>query len=419
MKTKRILYVIALTFFFDTNGIIDNPHFYKATHFFGEPRLTKNWLTTFDFWIGTGKTTEGRNSCGMETNILNIFGEENIKQLAHGVPQSILDKSADSFLNNLWQKRTGDNFGKLRFSGRFKITEAIIDIQQNLAIGFFAELYIPIRKLEITDFSFRDLSTKANAGNANFGQWQEFIVNIKKNLQPYGIYLQNTKSTGIGDITLLGGYSYSYTETEYLDFIDATLKGGVLFPTGKQRNLHNVFSLPQGYDGHFGAPIFFDVAFGLYDWMTLGGYASVILFADKTKNVSMKTSEQQNGFIKLAHGTADVSLGTIWTAGAFFKAEHFLNGGLSLTLAYRFDKQNKTLIMPCDLKTFNFKIVNSDPMLDGWNMHTLNFIADYDFATIDCPNRPHVQVFIDLPIAGKRIFKTTMVGVGFGIDYAW
>lgn len=418
LKIKILYLILFITITHQTLNI-DNPHFYKASYFFGDARLTKNWLSTVDFWFASGKTHRGRNSCKEETNILNIYGDENIKELLHGAPESVVDKSPDSILNNLWQKKTGDNFGKIKFSGKFTASQAVIDWQQNFVNGFFAEVYIPFIKLEITDFTFTDLSNASNSREANFSKWKNYEIKLKENLKSYGICLKDTKNTGLGDITLLGGFSYSYCDTEYIDFIDATLKGGVLLPTGKKRNINDVFSLPTGYDGHFGAPVYFNSSLGLYEWITIGGYFSAILFADRTEKIGMKTSREQNGFIKVTQGKADIHLGTIWTAGAFFKAEHFLNGGLSLTLAYRFDKQEKTTLMPCDLKTFNYKIVNSDILLDSWNMHTINFIIDYDFSTQYCPNLPHVQLFIDIPVGGKRIFKTTMTGFTLGIDYAW
>jgi hypothetical protein len=418
---KKIFFnLLILLFIFKDLICIDNPHFYRASHFFEEPRIAKNCLTSIDAWGGGGKTSKGLNCNGMETNILNIYGDENIKFLAKNVPDCIFDKFQHTILNNLWTKETGSNFGKLKFSGKFNTIEIDFEYQQNFINGFFGEIYLPTRMLQIRHIAFDDLSNIHNAGpEIDFIEWRKFIANLQQNLAKVGLcYNRKFKHTGIGDLSILGGWTINYQETKHLDFIDATIKLGVLFPTGRQTNINNLFDLPQGYNGHYAIPLTLDMSAGLFDWLTFGVHGGALFFLDKTKKIRMKTDIEQNGFIKLTSGSARIDKGTLWTLGCFLKADH-VSGGLSFLVAYRFDKENKTTLNPCDLKTFNPKIVNCDRMLNGWQMHTINVNVEYDFATLETPCMPRIGFFFDIPVGGKQIFKTLLSGGSIGIDYAW
>lgn len=418
MKKFFFFYVF---FILINNSILslDNPHFYRANYFFGEPRLIQDYLTSAKFEIAYGTTRNGLDGCSNETNILNIFGEENFHEIAHGVPNSILDEFPNSILNNLWEKNSTGCFGKLRFSGKFSAFECALGFQQNLLHGLFVELNIPFKRLKIDNITLKDLSTEQNAGTqVDFDQWQKFILNFDQNMSKYGICTKGKTKSGLGDITFFVGLAYDYSETEFYDFLDFTIKGGFLLPTGNKKNPRLIFDLPLGYDGHFGIPFSIDFSMGAYEWITIGLHAGFLEFFERTKNIAMKTSKKQNGLIKLAQGMASVVPGTIWTLGCYFKMDHF-TPRLSFTFAYRFDEQRRTRISPIDKEIFNYNIVNCDNTLLGWTMHSLNFIFEYDLATCHDINQPHIEAFINLPISGKRIFKTEMYGAGIGIDYTW
>lgn len=419
---KKIIYKIFILILIINNKLysIDNPHFYRASHFFGEPRISKNHLASIEAWGGGGKTSKGLNCKGIETNILNIYGDDDIKFLAKNVPTCFFKNLENSILNNLWKKETGCEFGKLKFLGKFNTIEIDFNLHQNFINGFFCQIYLPFRKLQINHINYDDLSTISNSEpGVNFIEWHQFISHLKKNLCSVGInYNRRFKKTGIGDLSILAGWTINYQDLTHLDYIDATIKSGILFPTGREQNINNLFDLPQGYNGHFAIPLTFEISTGIFDWITVGLYSSALLFLDKTKTVRMKTAKEQNGFIKLAKGVARIDKGTLWTLGCYFKADH-VTDGFSFLVAYRFDKENRTILNPCNLKVFNPKIVNTDRILNGWQMHTINVNVEYDFATIEKPCMPRIGFFFDIPVGGKQIFKTLLSGGFISIDYAW
>lgn len=396
----------------------DNAHFYRATYFFGEPRFERKGLNTWDITVAHGSTCQSRDERGHKTCLLNLYGNNNMQQLGVGVPCKDLTNPVDIALTNLSLLPARDDFAHLIFNGKFSITEANIFFTQNFTSGFFVQAELPIRDLRISRIQYRDLSPCDGIfPNASTPEWQTFLNLFPEILAKYNLSIAGVHEKGIGDFTLLFGVTRNYQETEILDYIDTTFKFGFLFPTGKVRNEHDVFSLPLGYNGHYGFPVTFDASLGMCDWMTFGMHLEVIPFLNKAQNIHMKTSTLQSGMIKLAQGCACIQQGPLWEAGLYAKADHLCRG-FSLIFAYIFDRKSPDKISPRDDAAFPGDALCSDEMFKGWQMHTLNFIAEYDFTKENATFGPRIGLFYNLEVGGKRVFNTSMVGGSFGVDVA-
>ena len=402
---------------------IDNPHFWRATNFlpaFYEPRLAMNWLTSFDATLGYGSTDKSRTDiCGKKAPLLDIYGPQNFQVAGIGVPGKDMTNAGDIILTQLALLPVNDGFGKISFDGRFKVVEANLCFSQNLMCGFFVQAHMPIRRLSVTDITLCDLSptTCTDGPNIFTPTWQNFLTLLPSILQKYGISIAPTRTTGVGDISFLGGWTNNYEDTKEIDFFDTTFRVGILFPTGKKRDEDLAFSIANGYNGHFGVPASFAAAVGWYDWLTLGTHFGGMAFVRKTRDLRMKTDCAQSGFIKLAKGKAVIDPGTIWEINAYAKADHMICG-LSFLVAYSFANKNRDVINPCDLTIFTPNLVNDDQRFLGWKMHVINFLAEWDFARYDCPWLPRVGGFFNLIVGGERIFNTNVGGISFGIDVA-
>lgn len=397
----------------------DNLHFYRASFFFGEPRFERKGLSTMNARAGAGSTSISRNSCSNKACLLDIFGPQVMFKLGESVPCKDLTNPQDLTLQLLEEEPARDGFGLFSFGGKFKTVELDLQFYQNIAKGFFLELYIPIRKLQIKDISCRDLSSDcAPCPNNGSPIWQTFLNQFDAILNKYCLCLEGVDHTGIGDTSFILGWSINYEETEHLDFIDAMIQAGVLFPTGRKSNPNIIFDLPQGYNGHYGFPVNMSIAFGMYEWLTFGGHVMAMPFKNTHREIRMKTSTPQNGFIKLAKGCARIDRGSIWQIGTYVKADHIIRN-FSLLTGYSYSTELSSSIWPENSAIFNPDIVNSDEMLRGWKMHTIHLIAEWDFLKEKCFWGPRLGVFGNIIVGGQRIFNTDMGGGMLGIDLVW
>jgi len=414
----------------DSIHAIDNAHFYRATNLFLEPRFERDLLTTFEITFGGGYTKKGRNAHGNTVPLLDTFGLHNMHDLGVNVPGKNTNNQEDIILIQLartpgrgTQTDCGDcvpkpQFGFFSIGGEFSIFESNLFFIQNIACGFFTQVHLPIRRIKIDHICFKDISpTDMICPNSTTPIWQVFKEQFCEILKRYDLSAGPVHETGIGDLSILAGWTNSHQDTTVLDFIDTTFKFGILAPTGKQRDENQIFSIPLGYNGHFGFPFSATVALGLYEWLTLAAHIDAIVFLSKTKKIRLKTAFDQSGLIKLASGKAIIDRGVVWNAGLFAKADHICRG-ISFLLGYSFAQQNKDTLTTCN-PCFDACIANSDETLQGFNMHTIHLWAEYDFTQSDACGGVRVALFYNNQIGGKRIFKTNVIGGDVGIDFTW
>lgn len=430
MKNIYSQYVLLLALLTPFIAALDNPHFYRSTNFlsaFHEPRLTKNWLNSIDISLFGGSSSTSRvnrnKKCDTEncskTCLLNICGFHNMHQLGAGVPNKDHNDPIDALLISLGMIPARGNFGKLKFSGKFSFFEGSFTISQNFVRGFFTQIHLPIRQLKIDDICFTDQSPTDNLfPNKKTPEWQAFLNSFDAVLSKYCLNLCPENKTKIGDTSFYLGWTHTYLDTEVIDFLDVTLKLGVLVPTGDKKDLGHPFDLPNGYNGHVGVPFSFATAIGLYEWLNIGAQFNVMPFVHKTKTLRMKTDSCQNGFIRLACGQATISPGPLWGVTGYLKADHFAHG-FSFLVGYSFNNKRSDDVCPCNLDIFTPSIAQSACEFQGWKMHTLHLLAEYEFTLEQYDSTARIGAFYNLNVGGERIFKTHTYGGLFGIDMGW
>ena len=259
--------------------------------------------------------------------------------------------------------------------------------------------------MALSDVCFTDLTPRTcPCPDIDTRTWQTFLALFDKILARYNLCAGGFKQTNIGDLSwLIGGAVIQ--DMRVLDYVDLDFKLGMIFPTGKKQQVDSAFDIPSGYNGHLGVGASFDIAVGVYNWLTFGGYGGAIVFADKTREIRMKTDIRQNGLIKLAKGCATVDKGTIWYAGAFSKLDH-IAAGFSVLGGYTYCAQHKDMLYPENTHFFDPTAANCDSTLQGWDMHTLHLLADYDCAREGHRFSPRVGVFANITMAANIYLNT-------------
>jgi len=401
-------------------------------------RLERSWLSTINFSVmggGTSKGYQASDSIGNtaalsnsnnpieknSTNVLNIFGWQNFQFLGANILKNPGTSIYDANLAVLDQLPTNGTFGYVKYDGKFSYIEGDIYLAQNLCHGFFLDMLIPIIKTDIKNVSFTDESTYTGFPNANDPNWQFLLIeaNLAATLAEYTLTASDYSKHGVGDIVIDAGWTYNKEDvSDSVDFLDVTLKVGVNIPSGFKQNTTQAFSIAAGYNKHVGVPLSFDASVGFLEWLTLGAHVGGTFFASKTQATRMKTSLAQNGYIKLGLGDAKSSLGNLFDAGAYIKADHIAKG-FSLSFGYLYAKQSKTTLTPVNTVLFPTAIVNTDTMLLGWHSHQISVQADYDFAKEGRRYNPNIGIFYSQPVAGKRVFRTMTGGGYVGVNVAW
>lgn len=404
-----LCWFIITTFFFSLEAF-NRSLFFRTSSFWDEPRFERPWLTSIDLSLQGGSSHLGHDGCSRKTQLFAIYGPENIKALA-----------ALSPIDN--PLKIPNNPSSICFNAIADVFESNFNLYQNLTLGFFTQFHLPLIFVHIFPSGFKENchhSPIRCKHDKNFRPgWHKSQAGLASFLKDFDLSLISKEKFALSDSTLFFGWTHSFEDTEYLDFIDLTLKTGVLFPTGKKANLKRVFDFPYGYNGHWGLPISGDLSFGVYDWLTLGIHADSLFLFKKKQCVRMKLpGEAPTGFITLGKGFAEVDPGTVWRTGGYIKADHFFRG-LSLLMAFSYERQNRTHLVPCDREQFSLPQVNRAERLKSWSRSIFHFLGEYDFAHGDSCVGPRMGFFIDHQINGKRVFDIHMSSGYVGIDVNW
>ncbi|MBD3231983.1 hypothetical protein GF322_04995 [Candidatus Dependentiae bacterium] len=437
MQNRHIKLLCALAIIGITAKAADNAHFYKAPHLYrssttcwfdGEQEgETRDWLTKLDVSYAYGDAGSCWNSSGDSAPLLNGAGNYNMLYLFQNVQLTPGVQNYANFLGqalNNHEAATG-TFGRLSFDGKFELNDFNVNLRQNIKCGFFLEFLMPIREVKIKDITYTDLSPETGIYNKNRAEWIQFLNNIDTVLSNYGLAAHNAQysQTSLGDISLLIGWQgvNVMEDTKTFDFLALTIKTGILFPSGDRDNENYVFSVPTGYNEHWAWQAFAQVDLGIRSWFVISAHAGIdIFFDDENMQRRMKTFDKQSGYIKLAKGEAEQDMGNIWHLGFDAKFDHFVKG-LSALVGYSYTRQEDTELTPKDTIYFAKSVVNSDPILSSWYMHTLHLMLDYDFS-VHMKNKkwaPRLSVFYDYPFDGKNAFKTDLIGGSLGLDIRW
>ena len=234
-------------------GALDYGHFYRAAFWRGEPRTAKPFISSLNVVFGGASASTSFNSQGEKVPLLAIFGHEDLKELGV-IPAHMARPCKD-----------------LSFAGQFSLLEMQLDYVVNLDNGFFGQLHFPVRSFLLSDI--RPSQTTGKCERAS-----EALFN---DLKHHALELKTINKTGFGDLTILGGWAGSSSESTTFDFIDVSGRIGVLFPTASRGepcngNLCNIMSLGQG--GAFAFPVSASAAVGFLNWLSCGVYGLGLFF---------------------------------------------------------------------------------------------------------------------------------------------
>lgn len=410
MKQKFILSIVFTTSLLYS---IDNPVFYRSTLFSGEPRLQRKYLHTIALNFLGGASHCARNCAQRKVPLLDIYGVQNMRDIALGVQHLNNANAGDAQLLQLPSLSNDPCFGRLSWHGCLNIFEVNFDAICNFENGFFIRWYSPLRKVSLEGIRYKDLSSVADQ---QIPEWNNFLRSLTSILNQHTLSLEPVERSGFDTLTFFLGLTKNYNNTTHLDYIDATAMAGILVPTGQQANKHRVFDIPLGYNNYYGIRLWGDLSLGIFDWLTIGTHADIICFLPEWRRMTIKTAPSQQGFIKLATATAKRFPHPLLTANAFIKADHIIHS-FSLFFAYSYAQKFKDTLTLC-ASPYSTCIANTDNQLRGWNMHTFTAAFEFDFAS--CSNRGHHLIFsYNHVITGRSIIITDTVQGSITLNYVW
>lgn len=412
-----------------------NAHAFAPTNFFVpyDPNLRLPSVQDETFRLGLnleyGSAHSGRNWDGHKANVLQLYDatEATLPMLMN--PTTTLTAS-HAEVATLLQKWTAaptypndDGIrGHIAFTGEFSQIDATLCGSYNLPLQLETgqislDGYLPLRNTEVKNIEFVDQTKRIM--NADLMVHEDLTDNLATRLTELGdIDIHHSSLSGIGDLVIMLNWHNVYNQNnESLKNVELFGKIGLSIPTGQQRKVDKVFSIPLGNDGAWGMPMGLGIALE-YDYnIRLGADVDFLILFDKTKTRRLKTEEHQTDFLLLNKGKATKDHGLTWKFNLYAQGYRFWRG-LSTKATYEYIKHDDDRLT-AKSDEFSYHVINTATSLKEWNTHALIFSLNYDFIH-ECEKSgiiPQVNIFYKLPIAGKRVINPETFGGQIAVNF--
>lgn len=395
---------------------MDTHHYYRASFLPHEPRFERPWLFTTEVLVASGTTNTSFDKCGDCRPLFDLYGLQQAQLIGAGIPLNP-NNAYEALMIDVLDLPQNPSFGNVSFTGCFRLHEVRINVFQNFTHGFFGRLAIPVRDFFLEGIHYKDCSNLGNLTSSQRQTWHTYLAKLPQILAHFDLALSPYHCAQIGDISVLLGWTINYQDTQYLDYLDATVQLGVMTPSSPLQNINSVFSMPAGYNGHTGIPFVFDWALGAGEWFTFGIHSDILWLLPYIRTVRIKTNEKQNGYIRLGLAQVEEHSGLLGSVSSYVHANHFY-GGLSLLFGYSFAGQRDSYYR-CPKSFLDTEFINTDSLLKSWHMHTLHIWVEYDFETECNPYLPRIAFLYNYLIKGKRTLDNSMSGAQWAVDFVW
>ena len=415
---------------------VDLQNFYRPPKFQGETKTSVTERGTFiDASFSKGSARRGFDTEENKKDLFNIYGPTSMKNLAvnlEGVTAAAKPKTYTFKNGNATTSNAAASLGNgdIGFKGKFSLEEITLNFHQNIAWGLYGQIHLPIRKASISQIGWVQTATtdSDHLSTKNFVETGLDNVLAEYGIQPYQTPFNKT---GLADALISVGWNGCHEISDsFLNKLKGFVQAGLLFPTTPKRDISRVFSVPLGYDKHWGFNARGNIDATIWSKLVVGANVGALVFMKRTYDMRLTTTSTQNGWMVLERGKASVDPGSIWDIGFYAKGERIFKG-LSALAGYSYAQREKTLLRVKDSNFLKTALIsgnakskdheaNSNKILHKWLFHTLHFYINYDFkAHSKSALAPLFEFSFNMPLLGKHSFNMDTYEGRVALSSSW
>ncbi len=337
--------------------------------------------------------------------------------------------------------------GLFKTCGHFDVDEFDFWYKQNLIWGLYFHAYFPYRNIKIDQIRMSNMGCRDEVNGVNM---DDFVIKTLPLIYAENCYKKpyyTFSQSGVSDVALsLGWQAYTDKLVGLVTALGGFVQGGVTLPIARRHNENLIFSVPLGYDNHWGIIGRAGAEASAWKFLTVGVQAGAIIFFSTTQamRVHSDPEKRQNGWIDLARAWVDEDYGSLWDLGGYVKFDSLIRG-LAVVVGYSFTSQQRTYLhvedscylrdvrkaalnhcncsdepdrkCPCfPYLISQDDVANSNKRHWEWETQTLHAVITYDTAiAFKCPWGALIRLEYDYPITGKHSWAVDMIGGTLGL----
>ena len=129
--------------------------------------------------------------------------------------------------------------------------------------------------------------------------WEEIKTSLDDILEAFDMESHQKRfisGLSVGDMRLgIGWQLIDKPRLSFLSRVLLTVRSGVLLPTGRHRSSRHPFAIENGYNGHWGIPLRFDINLEGNESIHLGIHSGLTVFFHTSRTIRAATTTAQQG----------------------------------------------------------------------------------------------------------------------------
>ena len=415
---KNIKYYLIIAIFLIVSplkAIFPINFFYPDDHPFKLQRIDDHcWQ--FSTYLESSFKVNGRDSCGRESNILQIWSEtQDALAMVRGFP---LDSKIGQFSLPFNSIADDGSRGHLKFFAQSTVGGIFPIFRLYLPKDLTISLTTPFYWMQVKNFCMIDQTKQETFGD--FLVKEEITDKLNRLLFDLGdgLTIGDWQRFGPGDFWLEVDWIRNFYQPrrEHLTNVLLNIRGGLTLPTGLTQDVDQVLSIPFGNDRALGVVFGAEVQLNYWNKLIIGIDAEFWQLFGATKYYRVKTDPAQTDFLLLAKTKARKRWGL--TQRYDLWAEFKICYGFSVEACYQHFKHNRDKYSFFD-PSYIESIANTAGSLQEWTAHNAIFIlkCNRSEVSIDSAAVPQLAFFIRKPFNGHNIIQATTFGFSLVLDF--
>ena len=305
---------------------------------------------------------------------------------------------------------TGEH-GRFSVNADLDVHNILLSTYRHFENGISCSLHLPIIHMELNRLRF-------NEQNNNVTFEDRIDANLLDSVESMsGLNLNSWQRSGVGDLAALVSWQRYFPQPKpLLRNVAINLRGGVLFPTGEERDEDRVLGVPFGHDAGFGGLVAGNLELWIGPYFRYGLDTELIHHFGTTQFRRIQTDPAQTDLLFANKDYVFKEPGFIQHFTVYGKMQELISG-LSARLSYQYTRQQEDKLFVSSDR-YNPTIVNDAESLQEWTTHSLVFDVSYTFRSDQYERfRPYLSAFVKHGFNGERAVLVDSVGGQIGVDF--
>jgi len=349
------------------------------------------------------------NDFRREVPLLELFQSEQnglaaLKGAPQGAQQAALAQQFSMHDDN------GEH-GRFSVSADLDVNNTLISVYRHFHQGISFGVHLPVIDMHLCNVQWREKRDDVTFED----RIEPDLISALEGIS--NTSLRSWKRSGVGDMAAIMSWQRYFPQPKPILYnVAVNVRGGLLFPTGEDRDDNRLLGLPFGHDAGYGFLVAGNLELWLGPYVQYGLDTEIMHHFGATQFRRIQTNLTQTDLLFANRDFVFKEPGLMQHFTIYGKISNYIPG-VTARIAYQYTRQNEDkLYLTSD--RFNPIVANEAESLQEWTTHSFVGDVTYTFRSVGYEQyKPYISAFAKHGFNGQRAILIDSVGLQVGIDF--